>query len=151
MYCDKYLGVRLYPLYLPPPTTGDYRPLQIHHWKTPHNREGADAMRGRVANLHPRLLQLLEELETRMGFELDINSGYRDPEHNKDVGGVENSEHTYDPAEGADIFCQRSGTRYTMLKHIYDLGVTRVGVGKTFIHIGISVDHPQHVAWTYYP
>ena len=57
--------------------------------------------------------------DSGLGFELDINSGYRDPSHNADVGGVPDSEHTYDPAEGADIVCLRSVTRYKMLKILF--------------------------------
>ena len=85
-----------------------------------------------------------------MGFELQIHSGYRDPEHNKDVGGVEGSEHTHDPAEAADVFCQRSGTRYKMLRWLFIEGVRRIGIGNTFIHIGIAKDMPQNMCWDYY-
>jgi uncharacterized protein YcbK (DUF882 family) len=108
-------------------------------------------MDGQTTNLHPELLAVLSELEHRMGFELTVNSGYRDPEHNGDVGGVEDSEHTYDPAKGADVFCRRSVTRYRMLKELFAMGVTRIGIGKEFIHIGVAGDKPQHVCWDYYP
>ena len=106
-------------------------------------------MTGMMQNIDSDLMLLLHELEARMGFELTINSGYRDPTHNEDVGGVPDSEHTYDPAQGVDIWCQRSVTRYKMLKHLFDMGVTRIGIGKTFLHIGTARDKPQFVAWTY--
>lgn len=86
-----------------------------------------------------------------MGFELNINSGYRDPDHNVDVGGVPDSEHTYDPAEGADVLCLRSSTRFKMLKALLDMGITRIGIGQTFIHVGIATDKPDAVCWHYYP
>ena len=86
-----------------------------------------------------------------MGFSLQINSGYRDPTHNEEVGGVPGSEHTYDPAEGADVFCQRSTTRYKMLKELLAMGVRRIGIGKTFVHVGIATDKPSGVLWDYYP
>ncbi|NGZ03326.1 MAG: peptidase M15 [Nitrospira sp. WS238] len=108
-------------------------------------------MTGAIANLHPDLLAVLTELERRMGFELRIDSGYRDPTHNEDVGGVEGSEHTHDPAEAADVFCQRSNTRYKMVRALVEMGVRRIGIGKTFVHIGISSSHPQDVCWHYYP
>lgn len=108
-------------------------------------------MRGAILNLHPDLLQALTELERRMGFELDVNSGYRDPEHNEDVGGVDNGEHTYDPAEGADVFCQRSVTRFKMVSELIAMGIRRIGIGNTFIHIGIAKDKPQDCMWDYYP
>jgi peptidase M15-like protein len=85
-----------------------------------------------------------------MGFELDLNSGYRDPGHNLDVGGVPDSEHTYDPAQGADVLCLRSVTRFRMLKELFSMGVRRIGIGQTFLHVGIAADKPQEVAWHYY-
>jgi hypothetical protein len=108
-------------------------------------------MTGYTTNLHPDLLAVLELLERRMGFSLRINSGYRDPVHNTDVGGVPGSEHTYDPAEGADVFCQRSTTRFKMVKELLSMGVRRIGIGATFIHVGVALDRPADVLWTYYP
>lgn len=108
-------------------------------------------MKGQIANLHPKLMEVLIELERRMGFELNVNSGYRDPGHNEDVGGVPDSEHTYDPAEGADVLCLRSVTRFKMIKTLLDMGIRRIGNGQTFVHVGISKDKPQDVLWNYYP
>ncbi len=107
-------------------------------------------MHGEILNLHPDLFKTLTELEKRMGFDLQINSGYRDPEHNSDVGGVEHSEHTYDPAEGADVFCQRSVTRFKMVKELLAMGIRRIGIGATFVHVGIAKDKPQDAMWDYY-
>jgi uncharacterized protein YcbK (DUF882 family) len=108
-------------------------------------------MTGYTTNLHPELMAVLTQLEQRMGFELQITSGYRDPAHNVDVGGVSGSEHTMDPSMAADVFCQRSTTRYKMLRELLSMAVRRIGIGKTFIHVGISMTHPQDVMWTYYP
>ena len=108
-------------------------------------------MKGNINNIHPDLLKILKDLETDMGFELTINSGYRDPTHNEDVGGVPDSEHTYDPAEGVDVLCIQSRTRFEMLKWCFDYNIKRIGIGKDFIHIGVADDKPQQVAWHYYP
>ena len=107
-------------------------------------------MTGRTTNLHPDLTALLLTLEARMGFELTITSGYRDPDHNKDVGGKDGSEHTYDPSMAADVLCKRSVTRFRMLRELFDMGVQRIGIGKDFLHVGIATDKPQAVAWVYY-
>jgi uncharacterized protein YcbK (DUF882 family) len=108
-------------------------------------------MTGDTMNLHPDLFAILLQLERRMGFDLTINSGYRTPEHNEAVGGVKDSEHMDDPARAADVFCRRSVTRYQMLKELFAMGVRRIGIGQTFIHVGISPDLPLDVAWHYYP
>ena len=106
-------------------------------------------MRGKIANLHPKLKAKLVVLEDLMGFELTINSGFRTPAHNKQVGGVEGSEHTYNPAEAVDVKVLRSVTRYKMVQCAMGLGFKRVGMGKTFVHLGIAADKPQRVLWLY--
>ena len=108
-------------------------------------------MTGAVSNLHPDLVTVLTELERRLGFSLTINSGYRDPTHNEDVGGVPGSEHTDDPSTAADVLCRRSATRFRMLKELFAMNVRRIGIGATFIHVGISTERPQDTVWTYYP
>lgn len=108
-------------------------------------------MKGATKNLAPALVEVLAHLERAVGMELIINSGYRDPEHNHDVGGVDGSEHTYDPAEGADVLCLRSVTRFKLVREALMCGVTRIGIGKDFVHIGVATDKPQAVIWHYYP
>lgn len=108
-------------------------------------------MRGQIEELDARLLKVLTELEKRMGFELTINSGYREPDHNIKVGGVPHSEHTLKPAKGADVLCLQSTTRYRMLRELYAMGIQRIGIGETFLHVGVSTSHPLDVCWTYYP
>ena len=108
-------------------------------------------MKGLTHNLDDDLVDVLIELEKRMGFELTINSGYREPDHNLKVGGVPNSEHTMMPAKAADVLCLQSSTRYRMLRELYAMGIQRIGIGETFIHVGISNQHPIGVCWHYYP
>lgn len=48
-----------------------------------------------------RLVDLLDAIRERLGVPLYINSGYRCPEHNEEVGGVSNSQHVEGTA--ADI------------------------------------------------
>jgi zinc D-Ala-D-Ala carboxypeptidase len=108
-------------------------------------------MVGAIHNLHPNLVSLLERLEARLGRPLTINSGYRDAGHNQDVGGVENSEHTYDPAEGVDVDCPNGAACYQIVTAALAEGVKRIGIGKNFVHIGISTDKPQNVIWNYHP
>lgn len=109
-------------------------------------------MKGKIENVHPELLEILNALEVYMGFELFITSGHRTVEHNADpeVGGVADSEHTYMPAEGVDVLCKQSITRYKMKKWLYAHDIRRIGTGKDFIHIGIAEDKPQFVEWHYY-
>lgn len=49
------------------------------------------------------LLDALEELRTLSGVPIKIHDGYRCPEHNQEVGGVANSEHTRGLAADVEI------------------------------------------------
>lgn len=106
-------------------------------------------MKGAIEQLHPELMDILRGLEVYLGFELTVTSGKRDVTYNIEVGGIVNSEHTYTPAEGADILCKQGITRYKMLKWLFQHDVRRIGIGDTFIHIGIAEDKPQFVVWLY--
>ena len=48
------------------------------------------------------LLDKLDDMRGRIGMPIIISCGYRCPEHNAEVGGVENSQHIYGNA--ADIY-----------------------------------------------
>ena len=76
-----------------------------------------------------------------------INSGYRTREHNKKVGGVINSSHTIGLA--ADISAGSSVQRFAILKGLIDAGFTRIGIGKTFIHVDLDTGKAQNVIWDY--
>ena len=108
-------------------------------------------MKGKTANIHPALMDILLLLEQEMGFELTVTSGQRDEATNTEAGGVVGSEHTYHPAEGADVLCKQSITRYKMLHWLLAHDVRRIGIGQDFLHVGIADDKPQFVAWHYYP
>ena len=105
---------------------------------------------GATQNLHPDLVAVMGRIEARLKRSLTINSGYRDPQHNHDVGGVENSEHTYDPAEGVDVDCQNGSSCDQIVRAAMAEGIVRIGIGRNFVHIGISKDKPQNVIWNYY-
>lgn len=77
-----------------------------------------------------------------------INSGYRTPAHNKKVGGKTGSSHTKYCA--ADIHAADSVKRFKVLKGLIKAGFTRIGIGKTFIHVDSDKDKSPNVVWTYY-
>lgn len=111
-------------------------------------------MKGKTLNLHPDLTALLQGVEHDVGFELFVTSGSRDPQTNTDVGGVVGSEHTYSPAEGADVTHTRGSLtgneRYRIRKSAAARGCVRFGHGRLFEHLGIAKDKPQEVIWDYY-
>jgi hypothetical protein len=43
-----------------------------------------------------------------------------------------------------------SSTRLQLVEAAIKAGFRRIGIGKTFVHVGVSKQLPQDVIWTYY-
>lgn len=78
------------------------------------------------------LLNNLDSLRELCGFSLTINSSYRSPEYNKQIGGAINSMHILGRA--VDLHCTDAIKRGVIVKHALNLGFS-VGIAKSFIHI----------------
>jgi uncharacterized protein YcbK (DUF882 family) len=89
----------------------------------------------------------LDRLRDAVGVPLLITSGFRTPEHNKKVGGVDSSAHELGRA--ADIAAFSGSHRYAIISAAMKLGFRRIGVGSTFVHIDDDITKPQDVFWTY--
>ena len=55
-------------------------------------------------NVKALVSEVLDPVREKLGMPIVVNSGYRCERHNKDVGGVRNSQHLR--GEAADIHCQ---------------------------------------------
>ncbi len=93
------------------------------------------------------LLEMLDEVRDKFDKPIHINSGFRTPAHNEAVGGTENSSHLKGLA--VDINCKESGDRFDLINCLLDVGFSRIGVAKTFIHADIDFEKTQGVIWTY--
>lgn len=93
------------------------------------------------------LLEMLDEVRDKFDKPIHINSGFRTPAHNEAVGGKENSSHLKGLA--VDIACNKSQDRFDLINCLLDVGFSRIGVAKTFIHADIDQDKTQGVIWTY--
>ena len=74
--------------------------------------------------------------------------------HNKKEGGEEDSEHISDTesdvrCEAIDIKAKTSREKYLIVSAAMLAGFTRIGIAKTFIHLGNSDSKAQEVVWTY--
>ena len=76
-----------------------------------------------------------------------ITSGYRCDVHNKLVGGNLNSAHTKGLA--VDIKCDNSVDRFELLKILFNVGITRIGISDKFVHVDSDVSKPHPVTWVY--
>ena len=95
----------------------------------------------------PRLITTLDQVRHVAGIPFHVTSGPRCHAHNKKVGGSEFSEHI--DGDGADIACADSRSRFLIVNAAIQEGVTRIGIAKSFIHLGVSETNDQHVIWTY--
>jgi len=77
-----------------------------------------------------------------------INSAYRSEEHEKAQGRTGTSSHTKGLA--VDIKSIDSKTRYKIISSLISVGITRIGIGKNFIHADIDTDKSENVIWHYY-
>lgn len=98
------------------------------------------------------LLDTLNRVRRLYGAPLMVNSGPRCPEHNRAEGGAEDSEHVSTPGcEGADVSCMGSRMRYLLTAAAFAAGVERIGVGASFVHLGVSERLDPRVLWLYGP
>lgn len=90
------------------------------------------------------LVEVLQDIRDYFGRAVSLNSAYRNPAHNKKVGGVTNSYHLYGMA--ADIVVAgvpaRNVYNYLTMKYPDKYGIGRY---ETFTHIDVR---PKPSRWT---
>lgn len=86
--------------------------------------------------LLPKLIAILQNIEKRLGYELQINSAYRTPAYESRMGRSGHSAHCLRKA--VDISCTDDMERFIIITSALKHGVKRIGVYRTFIHIDIA-------------
>ncbi len=76
-----------------------------------------------------------------------VVSGSRCEEHNAAEGGKPNSDHL--TGHGADIEATSSFVRWRIVTSAIAAGIRRIGIGKTFVHLGDNMDNPNPRMWVY--
>ena len=76
-----------------------------------------------------------------------INSGYRTQEWNMKVGGRFGSSHKKGLA--CDIAYNGSRERYLLVTALMQVGINRIGIGKSFIHADVDKLKDADVIWLY--
>lgn len=84
-------------------------------------------------NMNFEFVDKLDKLRELCGFPLKVNSGYRSKAYNQMVKGQYNSAHLKGLA--VDISCKTSFERFCIIQNALKLGIKRIGVYPTFIHL----------------
>lgn len=97
-------------------------------------------------NISTELVNVLEIIRNGYG-PLVITSGCRCEAHNAREGGKKNSAHLRGYA--VDIQCIVGNDRYRLIRAALGVGITRIGVAKTFIHLDVDPTLPASQVWLY--
>ena len=88
-----------------------------------------------AVKVHSKLVELLQAIRDRLGQPIVINSAYRDPEYNREVGGTEGSQHTKGTA--ADISLRNLDYNADDIAEIAAFEADKLGIGRENLGIGL--------------
>jgi uncharacterized protein YcbK (DUF882 family) len=90
----------------------------------------------RHVQVDSELINKLEQLRKRLGIPMIINSGYRCPERNKQVGGAKHSQHKLGKAADISLHNQKLDIE-TIGNLARKIGFNGIGLYNTFIHLDV--------------
>lgn len=99
--------------------------------------------------LKPELWEKLDIIRGECQFPISITSGLRSKAQN-DALQDSASDSSHLSGLACDIACNDSLKRFKLIQVALKNGITRIGLGKDFVHIDISKDKTQNVIWHYY-
>lgn len=76
-----------------------------------------------------------------------LSSAYRSREYELSKGRSGKGAHT--EGRAFDIRCDSSAIRFRIVASALEVGFTRIGIGKTFVHLDDSPNLSQKVIWLY--
>jgi uncharacterized protein YcbK (DUF882 family) len=92
-------------------------------------------------------MSVLQAIRSEFG-PMKITSGFRAPEHPIEARKIKPGEHTHGMC--CDVACNNGVDRYRLITIALKHGCTRIGIAKTFVHIGLGAPGlPNHVIWDY--
>ena len=91
---------------------------------------------------------ILDDMRELSGFPYKVQSGCRCISHNKKEGGKKRSDHL--TGEGVDIRAITNYQRFSIIMYAIFAGITRIGLARTFIHLGMRKGNPKNRFWIYF-
>ena len=104
--------------------------------------------KGSGSKMDSDFLEKLDLARDLAGVSFKINSGFRTQAHNDSLPNSK-PDSAHIEGKAADIHCTNSRERFIITKAILDAGISRVGIGKTFIHCDTSESKAPEVIWLY--
>jgi uncharacterized protein YcbK (DUF882 family) len=100
-------------------------------------------------NMQHEFMEKLQAIRKDFGRGITVTSGFRSVKHPIEARKTHsNGEHTQGFC--ADIMCITGADRFTLINLALKHGITRIGVAKTFLHLGIGGKGlPNNVIWEY--
>lgn len=100
-------------------------------------------------NMQHEFMEKLQKIRQGYNKSMKVTSGFRSVKHPVEARKTHsNGEHTQGYC--ADIYCDSGADRYTLISLALANGITRIGVAKNFLHLGIGGKGlPQNVIWDY--
>jgi uncharacterized protein YcbK (DUF882 family) len=100
-------------------------------------------------NMQHEFMEKLQAIRKDFGRGITVTSGFRSVKHPVEARKTHsNGEHTQGFC--ADIMCITGADRFTLINLALKHGITRIGVAKTFLHLGIGGKGlPNNVIWEY--
>lgn len=94
-------------------------------------------------------METLQRIRSDLGKSMTITSGYRHWTHPVEARkGITTGEHTRGTC--ADVACADGRHRFELVTLALKHGVTRIGIAKNFVHLGIGdTGLPVRVIWEY--
>lgn len=101
-----------------------------------------------LEDLDQRMIDFIEQLETELGYEITITSGYRSPDHPIESRKSSPGEHSTGLA--VDVVASGGNATYDLVKSAIKLNCRRIGINrkKNFIHLGLDSSRVTSI-WTY--
>lgn len=100
-------------------------------------------------NMQHEFMEKLQRIRSIYDKPLKVTSGFRSVRHPIEARKTHShGEHTQGTC--ADIYCDNSVDRFRLIAIALDVGITRIGVAKNFLHFGIGGKGlPNNVIWEY--
>lgn len=102
---------------------------------------------GSGVNMQRSTLIKLDEARRIADMPFKVTSGYRTPQYNELIGGVNSSSHTKGYA--VDISAPTSRMKFKIIDAALKAGFNRIGVSSNFVHLDDDPIKVNDVIWTY--